>query len=401
MGTQQQNPFSAFGSVLGYLYQCRLALLLFLQRWKTNPDTDAAIEKFDDVSFEACGDPRERIQTKHHISASGKLTDTSHDLWGTLRVWCTLVWDKGVRLPGTTFFLITTSTAPSGSGAQRLQDGPNRDSQGALVALTQVAQASLEPSNLKAYQKFLSLTEDRRRALLEAVFVVDQAPNIEDVRRQIEREVSPTLRPAEVPLYVDRLEAWWFARVIRHLCGGGFRAVLGTELNAQMADIRDQFRSDNLPIDFAAIDPPPERETALASNPFVQQLRLIALSDSRIKHAITDYYRAFEQRSRWVREELLHVGELRQYEKRLVEEWRRRFERMREELPSPASEESKIGAGRSVYNWAEDTETPIRPACTEPFISRGSFQMLADELRVGWHPEFERRLKALLAEVEA
>jgi hypothetical protein len=33
---------------------------------------------------------------------------------------------------------------------------------------------------------------------------------------------------------------------------------------------------------------------------------------------------------------------------------------------------------------------------TEPFVTRGSLHMLADEQHVGWHPEFRTRLAGLL-----
>ena len=43
-------------------------------------------------------------------------------------------------------------------------------------------------------------------------------------------------------------------------------------------------------------------------------------------------------------------------------------------------------------------DCPIRPSCQESFITRGTYQMLANRLRVGWHPEFQSRLVAQSAE---
>lgn len=39
----------------------------------------------------------------------------------------------------------------------------------------------------------------------------------------------------------------------------------------------------------------------------------------------------------------------------------------------------------------------IRPQCQQPYIHRGSFQILADKLKIGWHPEFLARLEHLLS----
>jgi hypothetical protein len=133
---------------------------------------------------------------------------------------------------------------------------------------------------------------------------------------------------------------------------------------------------------------------------FVRQLELVKAGKRRIVAAIQDYYRAFEQRSRWLRDDLVVGIDLHKYEKRLTEEWELVFEAMRDELGDAATDEGKEKAARSVLAWAERTVIPIRPSVTEPFVSRGSLHMLSDEVRIGWHPEFRDRLVVLLASKE-
>jgi hypothetical protein len=101
-------------------------------------------------------------------------------------------------------------------------------------------------------------------------------------------------------------------------------------------------------------------------------------------------------RSRWVREELLLVGELDRYEEKLLEEWEIRFERVQDRLRNHALEDEKREAGQRLYEWVEtDVSIPIRPRCNDYFITRGSYQILADHKQVGWHPEFKARLSQL------
>ena len=160
--------------------------------------------------------------------------------------------------------------------------------------------------------------------------------------------------------------------------------------------MREQFKQDNLPVDDdimnAAVD-----ASGYQDKTFVHQLRLIEIGNRRIFHAIRNYFRAFEQRSRWVREDLLFVGELDRYEDRLREEWERLFEIMRDELGDDAAEEAKKDVARTLYKWVETgSHRSIRPGVSEASIARGTYQILADKLRVGWHPEFLKRLKKLL-----
>ena len=57
-----------------------------------------------------------------------------------------------------------------------------------------------------------------------------------------------------------------------------------------------------------------------------------------------------------------------------------------------------VDAARQLYRWAEqDAVFAIRRAVDEPFVTRGSLQILADLRRVGWHPKFVERLRELLA----
>jgi hypothetical protein len=54
---QDRSQYSAAASLLGYIYQCRLALLESLKRLKSDPDIAVAIETLDDVVFEKDGSP--------------------------------------------------------------------------------------------------------------------------------------------------------------------------------------------------------------------------------------------------------------------------------------------------------------------------------------------------------
>jgi hypothetical protein len=117
-----------------------------------------------------------------------------------------------------------------------------------------------------------------------------------------------------------------------------------------------------------------------------------------------DYYRAFEQRSEWARENLLVSGEIEDYEDRLVDEWSRYKDVVFEELDENSAEEVLLRAGKDLYTWADQQSgnyesLRIRARVTEPYVTRGSFHILANvapEPWVYWHPKFLERLGQLL-----
>lgn len=400
MSSSSSGPtdFSAADSALGYLYQVRLALLLSLQRLASDETFALYLETLDDVVFETTGSALDLLQLKHHCDRAANLTDACPDLWKSLRVWM----DgraHGTIPPDARLFLITTSEVGLDSAASRLL-ARDRDEPEAQKRLDRTASTSGSSTNRAAYELYRGLSATERRVLLSTVVVVPRAPNIVSVGDEIRAEARLAVRREHVGPFVDRLEGWWFGRALRQLVDENSPPILSAEIESEWYDLQEQFKRDALPVDRDILEE--EVDAAAYENAvFVHQVRLAGISHKRILTAIRDYYRAFAQRSRWMREELLLVGELDSYERRLREEWELQFDRLVDEIGSEAAEDAMRAAAQRLYAWIENAHYPIRPHVQEGSLSRGSFHILADSLRVGWHPQFVGRLRHLLEPGEA
>ena len=379
--------------MLGYAFQVEVALLELVRRAKDEPGTKLAIERFDDVSFENDATPRELLQTKHHVQGVGDLSDRSNDLWSTLRSWIDAVLAGHVVVPGTTLSLLTTASAPAGSAAGFLR-ASGRDPELARKALERVAAAGGQTANSRAYEAFLRLEDDLRRSLLDAVLVLDRSPGIEAIVPQLIQELGWALRPRYRTQIVERLLEWWDRRVLRHIQTKQ-ELIEAEEVFLELDGLRDQFSADNLPIDVSREDAD-RRQLGKDDRIFVQQLQLLAVSSRHLEVAIRDYKRAYMQRDRWTEDSLVTSTELRLYEERLLDEWEHAVTAWDE---YGGTDGERVQAGRKVYQCVQELDLWIRPNCQERFVSRGSYQMLANELRVGWHPEFVERLRHLLSSV--
>lgn len=395
------NPdqFSAADSALGYLYQVRCALLWSLQRLPNEPIFEASIETLDDVTFETAGAPQELLQTKLHKNRGANLTDASTDLWKTLRIWIAAL-DAGQITTETVLYLVTTeSTAPGTIAASLKTTG--RDTDVALQRLQQTAQTSSSQTNESAYAAYLSKSTDERKKLIDRVYIVDSAPDISDLDQLLKNEVFHAISREHQEAFLEYLEGWWFRRAVTQLKNieSGDR-ISSEELEAQMAELRDQFRRESLPIADDLLNYKLDDETTSSHGdfPFVQQIKLTTTHSKRIMSAIQDYYRAFEQRSRWQRQNLLFIRDLKTYEKRLTEEWELIFAAAEDRIGSEASETEKKQAAQEVLAWAEsgNVRSRIKPAVSESFITRGSLHILANQMRIGWHPEFRARIQTIL-----
>ncbi|MCC7065890.1 MAG: hypothetical protein IT456_23995 [Planctomycetes bacterium] len=396
--------FSAADSALGYLYQGRVALLWSLRRARAGTDFVVSLETLDDVTFESLQPtglkPDELLQTKHHRKSEASLTDASGDLWKSLRVW--FEGHANNTIPSVTaLYLLTTGAAPKDGAAWFLRSDGARDVDKALQKLETVTQTSESEANAPAYKAFLAVTGASRRAILDSVVVLDRAPGVLAIDDDLKAEVHWSVETKHLDAFLRRLEGWWIRRVIKQLAiAPQTTGILSAEIEAEMTELREQFKQDNLPIDEDLLEFTLDEATQAAHEgyQFVHQLKLIEVGKKRVAAAIRDFYRAFEQRSRWLREDLLLVGDLSRYERKLVEEWELVFEAAKDEIEANAVEAAKCKAARSILAWAEHATIPIRSGVTEPFVVRGSFHMLADEKppRIGWHADFHDRLAKIL-----
>ena len=400
MSSNSDGPvdFSATDAALGYLYQIRLALLYSLRRLSRDTSFTVFLETLDDVVFEEVGKPVELLQLKHHCKRAANLTDSSRDLWKTLRVWMEGRANSTIPTDGQ-LFLVTTSAVGAGSAASKLL-AEERDVAKAAKLLENTATTSTHRANTKAYELFLGMTDEARIQLLESMTVVPKAPSIDDTGGELRQEVRLSVRRHHVDSFLSRLEGWWFGRALHQMMNSETPPILCNELESELDDLREQFKLDALPVDQDILAAEVDAE-AYENAIFVHQAKLTGVSNRRVLAAIRDYFRAFEQRSRWMREDLLLVGELDRYEQHIREEWEFEFDRVADELGEDAADDAKRPAAQTIYTWVEKSCFSIREDVKHPSMSRGSLHILADRLRVGWHPDFMARLQHLLESKEA
>ena len=243
MGESTVATFNAGASMLGYLYQVRLALLWAIRQSRIG-DFSVSIETLDDVSFEANGDPIAVLQTKH--SSSG-LSDRAPDLWKTLRVW--MVGRMSGEIPIVAAkFLISTSTISAGTACSALvPEGEGRDVEAASSRLKQAATTSTNAELKDAFEAFLALGEGERQQLLSSIYVVAGQPNADAIHSHLQAELYHVSLHHQA-LSVQMIEGWWFKRVIHELVHGGV-GIPRAEIDAQISEVQESLKRDALPID--------------------------------------------------------------------------------------------------------------------------------------------------------
>lgn len=386
---------SAAEQGLGYIFQPRFALLKILQL----PESSAILlEKEDDVEFISINGIRSLGSLKHKARGE-RLTDLSIDFWKSVGIWLLYYEKSGFVASDGRFILFSTAVVAQDSFLLEFTDRGTGNVDRLEVAKDALARSKSEPIG-KVRDALSKLDEDQQRDFIDRISIIDATPRITDLPELIDVHLRLVRRESRAAVF-ERLEGWWTDLAIKMLAGERKDPVYGYEVSDKINAINEEYRADNLPITFRHRLPDGQIDVANDPRIFVEQLRILDLSAVRIRNAIIDYYRAFEQRSSWARENLLISGEIEEYEDRLIDEWTRYREIVFENLHDESDEDACLVAGRELYRWAEieTLQLRIRERVTEPYVVRGAFHILANanpEPRVHWHPRFMERLQHLL-----
>ena len=387
------NPiFSAKEPSLGYLYQIQYALFLLLN---VEEDVNAKIliEALDDIELQV-DENIELYQAKYHLKQSTNLTDRSPDFWKTIRVWSEQISDNTVNIDNTVFTLLTRENISVNSVMSDIKNKKNVDD--IVKKLNEIAKEVKEnATNKKGYLAFKALSTTKQKKLIEKIYIVDSSLDFEDIQKKIRNILKFSAEPLKLNALVERIEGWFLNNSILHLQGK--KEFIGSnELGQQIHLIVDSFKQDNLPMDFPnKIILTEEELENIKSFRFIQQLQLINLSSRMETTAISDYYRAFQQRSKWLRENLLNPQEEIDYDKKLIDDWNRKFDLLLDDAED-ASNKEKSNQGNKFYKNFYIKNIPrvfIRERFEETYLIVGSCHMLSNRLKIGWHPDFEEILK--------
>ncbi|MDX3696916.1 hypothetical protein PV726_43085 [Streptomyces europaeiscabiei] len=394
MASQVSHDASA--SALGYLYQAKWALLELFRGSSERPDGAISLELHDDVAWEVGDRPVDLLQTKLHQRSTRTLGDRDDDLWRTIRSWMD-THDPG-DAEGPWLTLVTTQHARDGSAAAALRS-PSREPGVALRRLETAAADSKSKETAEARARFLALSAGERATFVQRMRVIDGTLGIDDLDGAVRKWLLFTLPSGDGPqtTFMEQLWAWWYDQVVEMLQKR--RTSVSVEaVHRRVEQIRDDYAADRLPTLVERSDWQAAQQEGVdyGERYFVHQLRWVNLGRPELEKAMMDYYRAYNQAVAWADNDLIGLDELGRYQADLVDEWERLFARMVRRLPADASEQDRQDAGEELLWQVLDSVTVrIRDQYDQVFFHRGQHHCLADEARVGWHPEFLQRVQAL------
>ena len=250
--------------------------------------------------------------------------------------------------------------------------------------------------NKPGYDAFSALTEEQKQKLISNIHISDSNVSIDDTMDQLKFRLELSAPNGALDSFINPIMGWWFRNGVKMLQSSTKQTISKATVNNYIQACRDQIRAEALPDEFyehVEIDDAALEESK--DKTFVKQLSLIDATKREKKSAISDYKRAYGQRSRWLRDGRVAQSEYDTFDANLQEEWRSRFDMMLDDCEGQGEKEREK-AGHTFYreNYvAPQYQLPLFRNNASSYITKGSYQMLSNDKTIGWHPDFKDLLK--------
>lgn len=396
------DDHSAIDAALGFYYQSLYGLLVIVKA--VEDDATVCLERLDDVEIVTNGQSL-LVQLKHSLSKKpAGVSIASVALWKTLRAWIDVL--PKVSIDDTRFQLVTVAELPPGSvlaplldekasrtGLQKLLEA---EAQRVVNEHHSAKQSGKSPlphvGRIPGCSAFLALPEVVREKLLSRATIQPAANDINSIQRDITNALT-NFPPDQREAISQRLMEWWDLQIVYSFCDKRERFITRLEVQQRLLEMAGEMARDELLADFHDELPPDDYNPP---SMIATQLQLVDCTQSEIRSAQREEWKARSQRHKWMTERADMAVRIDRYDKYLVQEWSDRHEPMAEQHQS-ASEDKKRAAGLEVFRWsfrhAHQEVDPFAKNWSASYYVRGSYQVLAVEMSVGWHPDYVVRLK--------
>lgn len=393
---------SAEDAALGFYYQTFSALLTLLT--KGGDDSAVCVEGLDDVQLNSNGGSL-LIQLKHSMSASPRtITLKSKSVWRTLKVWIDAL--QHIDISTTCFHLVAVGAINSKDPLASLLSDSTQDRSLLCDALVKESEL-VTKARSEAKKKGISpLPHEDRFLGCEALLALTPSTRLNLVRRITMKSGSVNIAGLEglvcdclhlLPIahrqaVSKRLIGWWDREVVYSLCGKRNRFIYYHELQKIISEFVADIVQDRLLPDFETTNPPEEYQP---DGLLTKQIECVDGTQSDLIKAIREEWRAREQRSKWINDNSGMASKIDHYDAILEEHWSDKHSGVVDKSENEV-ESKKCELGLNVLRWSHDDAPYQVRAISEgwnaPYYIRGSYQVLAISLRVGWHPDYKNKL---------
>lgn len=382
MQNLSSNPTSAPGQYYGFSIQpTRLCLHLLL----APAGSVVSLEVLDDTDVVQPDNQVLAEQSKSGL-ATNPISDWSIDLWKTFSNWIDAIETGHINLDRTRFHLHIVQQK-SGELAELLHYSHTSDL--ALEAVKKIKKKynKEKPTGCRQYiRKFLDYDPEKLAKLI-IKFSCDCGDS--DPIKPIKDFLSNTV--AEVALDdVCRSVIGWIKIRSDELIGARKLATIQKDEFADWLSTHCSKLSYDYLLSYSIPKPDPlEVEANIPKHPvMMHQLDLIELGQRDKLKAMADYMRSKTGKTRWGEIGFVVESQFDDYIDDLERMWKINFL----DIKGSSTNLTPVEQGESLFLRCQALTPKINGKATPDYMSRGTFQYLADKQIIGWHPAYKSLL---------
>lgn len=393
---------SAVPSALGYYFQSLYALVLLCDG---GDDDLVSIETDDDLYLE--GDVNKLVQLKHSLGEKADLSIVDTGLWKAIRNWSPRAHDGTeqylfvTRAPvteGNTLYPLTRLKSHRKDVLTALVNEATRVMDERAAAQKAGKPALPHAERYKGCEAFIALDLKKQSQMVKNIQIATDAPTATDVPAILSKKLGSMLLPTVREAIIERLIQWWDREIVLSLLGQRPRTLSKQELQTALNRLIIEHGEESLPDDFSMLEPSGS-DTGIGR--FMEkQIAWVNGGPSRLSRAALARWKSRNQRDAWMKKDIALAQLLRDYDTYLKKQWSELHGPMKDDCRADGADEpTQCKAGLGLLDWshhkAHNELRPIRKLWAHEYLVQGSYQQLAEEGEVGWHPDYAAKYKAL------
>ena len=393
-GTRGRKSSHVPAQALGYLIQPIRLLQILLN---APADSWVTLEVFEDVGLETSDGHKTASQVKTGL-IKNPLADRSVELWKTLSNWCDAI-EHGELDPARTVFEIYVAKPQKGRIAALFNDAKSvEDAKAALAEVrkhlakkTGSLQVVGKETEAEAYaSRVLRFDAPALETLIQNFRVTTAKRNpLADLRPAV---ATKWIRPESVELVIQHAHGWIKERLDGLLLASKPAIIPANEFNREILAFLPRCDFRTMVTSMAGL-PSSEQVEAEKAKTYVRQLEIVDLDDDTILQSINEYLRASVTRTKLAEQGIVHEDSFDEYQEALMAFWRNK----KRQNALTHAEHKPESLGQLLLSDCCLHKEKLQGLEMPAYFTPGSFHTLADDETIGWHPDYQVKLRGASA----
>lgn len=384
------------GQLFGYTLQFPRAYLRLLE---IPSDASVSIEESSDVAAIFSDGSKLVEEDKSSTRNINPVQDKSINLWKTFYNWINKINGGILNIERDRFILYVNHSVPD-NALVKLFSNADKTNIDKIIKIIENIKSSIEPTHpIYKYIKYLlqgkNLELFKNLVLNRFDFICNKKSD--DVYSNIRKKLKHDLcldSDNDIEMILHNATGWLQKEIMTKIAKHEPPVICRRDYEKFIRPFIKKINDTGL-IDYANLKnlrlSKDKKTTILKERPiYVKQLEFIEMDTDLILSAIDDYYKAEINRGYFIEEGILTKKDIQDFKDELMHAYSN--EKMRIDITH--SSDTNINKGRLLYTNCQDKSILLVQKEPPSRTVQGTYQLLADEQKLGWHPYWKIKLES-------